>query len=84
MPPEEIIGSMAAVLTTVSFVPQVVKVFRERQVAGISLAMYGLFTVGVGLWMVYGLLIDRPPVYVANGITLALASVVLAMKIRLR
>ena len=83
MSSEVIIGSIAAVLTTVSFVPQVVKVVRERQTAGISLAMYGLFTAGVGLWMIYGLLIHSPPVYAANGITLALASIVLVMKIRL-
>ncbi len=79
----EIIGSVAAVLTTVSFVPQVVKVLRERQTAGISLHMYALFTIGVALWMIYGILIHSPPVWLANGITLVLASAVLAAKIRL-
>jgi MtN3 and saliva related transmembrane protein len=83
MSADEIIGSIAAVLTTVSFVPQVVKVLRERQTAGISLGMYALFTVGVALWMVYGLLIHSPPVWLANGITLVLAGVVLVTKIRL-
>jgi MtN3 and saliva related transmembrane protein len=79
----ELIGSVAAVLTTVSFVPQVVKVLRERQTSGISLGMYSLFTLGVALWFVYGILIGRPPVYLANGVTLALASTVLIMKMRL-
>ena len=83
MSADAIIGSIAAVLTTVSFVPQVVKVLRERQTAGISLGMYALFTVGVALWMVYGLLIHSPPVWLANGITLVLAGVVLVTKIRL-
>jgi MtN3 and saliva related transmembrane protein len=83
MTADEIIGTIAAVLTTVSFVPQVVKVLRERQTAGISLGMYALFTIGVTLWMIYGLLIHSPPVWLANGITLVLASVVLATKIRL-
>lgn len=80
---EDFIGSLAAILTTVSFVPQAVKVVRERQTAGISLGMYVLFTVGVALWFVYGLIIGRFPIYMANGITLALASVILTMKIRL-
>ena len=83
MSADEIIGSIAAVLTTVSFVPQVVKVLKERQTAGISLGMYALFTIGVAMWMVYGILIHSPPVWLANGITLALASVVLVTKIRL-
>ena len=77
------IGSIAAVLTTVSFVPQAVKVIRERRTEGISLAMYVLFTLGVGLWLVYGALIRSYPVVLANGVTLALAGAILALKIRL-
>jgi len=79
----ELIGSLAAVLTTLSFIPQVIKVLKERQTAGISLGMYSLFTLGVALWLVYGIMIGRAPVYVANGVTLALASTVLVMKLRL-
>lgn len=78
------IGSVAAVLTTVSFVPQAVKVIRERQTKGISLGMYVLFTLGVALWFVYGVLIDSSPVYLANGITLLLAGTILATKVRYR
>lgn len=80
---EEWLGSIAAILTTASFVPQAIKVIRERQTAGISLSMYVLFTIGVALWFIYGLVIGRYPIYLANGITLALSSVVLVMKIRL-
>jgi MtN3 and saliva related transmembrane protein len=80
---EDLIGAAAAVLTTVSFVPQALKVLRERQTAGISLAMYALFTTGVALWFLYGLLLGRMPIWAANGITLALASVILFMKVRL-
>ena len=76
------VGSVAAVLTTVSFLPQALKVLRSRNTAGISLWMYVLFTVGVGLWFVYGVLIHSYPVCAANGITLLLASAILAMKIR--
>ncbi len=78
------IGSIAAVLTTVSFVPQALKVLRERQTAGISLGMYVLFTLGVALWLAYGLLIHSLPVCAANGVTLVLSSLILAAKIRHR
>jgi MtN3 and saliva related transmembrane protein len=79
---ENWIGSIAAVLTTVSFVPQAVKAIRERRTEGISLAMYALFTLGVALWFVYGLLIHSTPVWLANGVTLVLAGIILALKIR--
>lgn len=79
----ELIGYLAAVLTTVSFVPQVIKVFRERQTAAISLGMYVLFTIGVALWLVYGILIHSLPVAIANAVVVVLAGLVLIMKIRL-
>jgi MtN3 and saliva related transmembrane protein len=81
---EEWIGSIAAVLTTGAFLPQAIKVLRERQTAGISLGMYVLFTMGVALWFTYGLLIHKFPIYVANGITLVLATFILIAKIRQR
>ncbi len=80
---EEWIGSIAAVLTTVSFIPQAIVVLKKRQTAGISLGMYVLFTLGVFLWFVYGVLINRFPVYAANFVTLVLASIILVMKVRL-
>ena len=79
---EDLIGAVAAALTTVAFVPQAIKALHERQTAGISLTMYALFTAGVALWFVYGLLLGRFPIYLANGITLALASVILLTKLR--
>ena len=83
VPPSfEIIGYVAAVLTTGSFVPQVLKVARERQTKGISLGMYVLFTLGVALWLVYGLLIGSAPVAAANAVALLLAGAVLVMKLR--
>ena len=78
------IGSAAAVLTTASFVPQVVHTLRTKDVSGISLSMYGVFVVGVGLWLVYGLLLDAWPIVIANAITVALATCILAMKLRYR
>ena len=73
---------MAAVLTTVSFVPQAWRTWRTRDVSGISLTMYAIFTVGVGLWLVYGLLLGEMPLIVANAITFTLALMILTMRIR--
>ena len=78
----EAIGLLAATLTTASFVPQTIKVLRERQTAGISLGMYVLFSSGVACWLLYGLMIGSLPVTLANTVTLLLAGTVLAMKIR--
>ena len=76
------IGSIAAVLTTASFVPQAWHSFKPRDVSGISLGMYSVFTVGVALWLVYGVLLYSWPLMIANGITLALAAAILVMKLR--
>jgi MtN3 and saliva related transmembrane protein len=80
----EIVGYIAAFCTTFSFVPQALKTFRTRDVSGISLGMYSLFTTGIALWLVYGLLLKAWPIIIANIITLALASAILLMKIRYR
>lgn len=78
----ELIGYMAATLTTVSFVPQAMHSFRTKDVSGVSLGMYSLFTLGIALWLVYGLMISAWPIVIANIITLALASLILFMKLR--
>ena len=78
----EWIGAIAAALTTASFLPQVWLTLRTRDVSGISLGMYSCFTLGVALWLVYGLSIGSVPVTVANVITLSFASGILVMKIR--
>lgn len=80
----EIIGYFAAVLTTVSFVPQVWHTFRTRDVRGISLGMYFVFACGVSLWLAYGLLLDAWPIIVANAVTLSLVICIVAMKLRFR
>ena len=76
------IGYVAATLTTASFVPQAVLTFRTRDVSGISLGMYSAFTLGVALWLLYGVLIEAWPVVIANTITLALAASILFMRLR--
>ena len=76
------VGSLAAFLTTASFIPQAWQTFRTRDVSGISLGMYSAFTLGVALWLLYGLSLRAWPVVVANAITLALALAILVMKLR--
>jgi MtN3 and saliva related transmembrane protein len=82
MSPTEILGFLAAVCTTASFVPQVWHILKTRDTRAISLMMYLLFTVGVVLWLVYGIMIGSIPVIVANSITLVLALVILTCKVR--
>ncbi len=78
----ELIGYPAAILTTAAFVPQAWKSWRTRDLSGISLPMYALFSLGVALWLVYGVLIGSPPIIAANSITLMLAAVVLWLKLK--
>ena len=82
MPSTELIGYLAATLTTCSFVPQAWHTFRTRDVSGISLGMYSVFTTGVALWLAYGLLLQAWPVVAANAITLGLAMSILVMRLR--
>ena len=74
-------GYPAAFLTTIAFVPQALHSWRTRDLSGISLPMYALFTLGVALWLGYGLVIGSLPIIAANAVTLALSSVVLWLKI---
>ncbi len=78
------IGTFAACLTTASFVPQAWHTFRTRDVSGISLGMYSLFTVGVALWLAYGILLMAWPIIIANVITTSLALMILVMKLLYR
>jgi len=78
----EIIGYCAAFLTTIAFLPQAIQSWRTRDLSGISLGMYFLFTVGVGLWLVYGLIIEKWPLILANALTFALALSILLLKLR--
>ena len=76
------IGSVAAVLTTASFIPQAWHSFKTRDVSGVSLGMYSVFTLGVALWLLYGVLLQSWPLMIANSITLLLAAAILGMKLR--
>lgn len=64
----EIIGYLAAICTTFSFLPQAVKTIRTKDTKSLSLSMYGMFTVGVLLWLIYGIYINDIPLVAANAI----------------
>lgn len=78
----EWIGAGAALLTTGSFLPQAILTLRTRDVSGISLGMYLSFTLGVALWLAYGLALGQWPIVAANAVTLVLASLILVTKWR--
>lgn len=79
-----LLGLGAGSLTTLAFVPQVLKTWRSKSGDDISLGMFLLFSTGVLLWLIYGILIDALPVIVANAITLLLSLTILALKLRYR
>lgn len=77
-----VIGLIAALCTTLSFLPQALKTIRTRDTAGISLSMYALFTFGTFLWLLFGLFSYNIPIIAANFITLIFAAVILIYKIK--
>jgi MtN3 and saliva related transmembrane protein len=78
------IGVLAGTLTTISFVPQVVKIWKSKHARDISLGMFVIFSSGVLLWLFYGIETGAMPVVVANAVTLGLSLTILAFKIRYR
>jgi MtN3 and saliva related transmembrane protein len=79
-----LLGLLAATLTTVAFVPQLLKVIKTRSTHDISLAMYIVICTGILLWLIYGLLIYDTPLIVANAVSFVLAGSILTLKIRLK
>lgn len=79
---DNIVGALAALLTTIAFIPQAWMTWKTKRTDGVSLGMYSIFTTGVALWLLYGVIIGAWPVIIANVFTLALALFILAMKLR--
>lgn len=79
----DILGFVAAALTTLAFVPQAWQIWTTRNGSGISVGKYAIFSLGVAAWLAYGLLLGAWPIIIANAITLVLAMFILFMKIRL-
>lgn len=78
----DLLGYIAAFLTTTSFLPQVIRTLRTGDTRSISFAMYLMLVAGVATWLAYGLRLGALPIVLANGITLLLASIILVMKWR--
>lgn len=78
----DMLGYAAATLTSASFVPQAWRTFRTKDVSGISTRMYATFTLGVAVWLAYGIMLGETPMMIANGLTLVLACAVLVMKLK--
>lgn len=78
----DVLGTVAGILTTVAFAPQVWVVWKTRKTRDISLGMYLVFTTGVGFWLAYGVVLGAWPIIVANTVTLLLTGTVLALKLR--
>ena len=78
----DIIGSIAATLTTIAFIPQVIQVIKTKSTRDISLVMYLVFAAGVVFWLTYGILLGAVPIIIGNIVTLILALIVLVMKLK--
>lgn len=76
------IGTLAGFLTTIAFIPQVAKTWKTRSAGDISLLMFLLFSCGVLLWLIYGVLLHAIPIIIANAITLSLSASVLVLKVK--
>ena len=80
----DLVGYVAASLTTAAFVPQAWLSWRTRDLSGVSLGMYSVFTAGVALWLAYGWLLGAWPIVAANAVTLSLSLLILGLKLRHR
>ncbi|MDQ5767622.1 SemiSWEET transporter [Thiothrix subterranea] len=78
----DVLGSVAGLLTTISFVPQAYQTLKTRETHSISLPMYIIFTSGVFCWMIYGFALNAWPIVAANVVTFILSASILVMKIR--
>lgn len=78
----EIIGLAAGFLTTVAFVPQVTKVWKDRSAKDLSLKTFIAFSTGVTLWLLYGVMLGKMPMILWNSVTLVLVGAILAMKLK--
>ena len=79
---DNLLGFIAATITTAAFIPQTYRSITTRDLSGISLSMYASFTFGIVLWIFYGFLIGSGPILVANIITFVLSATILHLKIQ--
>ncbi|MCS6824057.1 MAG: SemiSWEET transporter [Cytophagaceae bacterium] len=77
----EYLGYVAAILTTIAFIPQVILVYKTKDTRSISLPMFILFCAGLLCWALYGILLFKIPIITANVVTLSLSGYILYMKL---
>ncbi|ATZ60802.2 MAG: SemiSWEET transporter [Methanosarcinales archaeon Met12] len=77
-----LLGLAAATCTTISFLPQAIKIIKTKHVKGLSLGMYTILTAGIFLWLLYGILIQDLPIILANGTTLIFVATILFLIIK--
>jgi len=77
-----ITGLVAGTMTTIAFLPQLIHTWKTRSAKDVSLGMFLIFTTGVVLWVIYGLMIQSLPIIAANSVTLVLAGAILVLKVR--
>ncbi len=77
-----ITGLVAGTMTTIAFLPQLIQTWKTRSAKDVSLGMFLIFTTGVVLWVIYGLMIQSLPIIAANAVTLLLAGAILVLKVR--
>ena len=80
----ESVGLVAGLLTTTAFVPQVWKIYRTKSGKDISGRMFSIFSFGIVLWLIYGILLRSLPIILSNAVTLILSLMILGLKIRYR
>lgn len=78
----EVLGGLAAALTTLCWLPQMIKVLRDRDTSGLSVTTFATLVSGLALWLAYGVMIQSWPLILANAVTLALNATILAVKLR--
>ena len=84
MSTNDTLGLIAGALTSISFLPQVIKTWRSGSARDLSLSMFGIFSLGVTLWLIYGLKVNSIPIIAANALTLALCLVIPYFKVKFK
>ena len=79
-----VIGLIAAACTTFAYVPQAIKIIKTKDTKSLSLIMYVIMTIGIVLWLSYGILLKDLPIIIANTVTLIFAGIILVLKIKYR
>jgi MtN3 and saliva related transmembrane protein len=79
---KDYLGYVAAILTTIAFIPQAIKIYKEKSAKSLSLKTFYVFTAGVFFWLMYGIALASPPMIVANSITISLSIAILILKHR--